>query len=131
MIKRKYILISVVIWIGAMHLTGCGNDSAKPPVGNVIISDTDSVESSMTEVETEVRTDTGANVSILLEEGEGAVETDTPMLSEESKSEAGEPEQSESESEADDKPKEVPQLPDTGRQLEDFVPEGWEILICH
>lgn len=35
--------------------------------------------------------------------------------------------QEEAEEEADDRPKEAPQLPETGRRLEDFVPEGWEI----
>ena len=39
-----------------------------------------------------------------------------------------EPEQQESEDEADDTSKEVPQLPRTGEKLEDFVPEGWELL---
>ena len=39
-----------------------------------------------------------------------------------------EPEQQESEDEADDTSKEVPQLPGTGKKLEDFVPEGWELL---
>lgn len=32
-----------------------------------------------------------------------------------------------SQSEADDAPKEAPQLPETGRGLADFVPDGWEI----
>ncbi len=38
------------------------------------------------------------------------------------------PSQSVSAKKADDTVKEVPRLPDTGRQLADFVPEGWEIL---
>lgn len=106
MIKRRTIFLSVVIGIGIIHLAGCKSDSAANPVETVTISDMDSVESSMAEVE-----------------------TDTAMLSEESQDEAEEePEQKESENEAEDTPKEVPLLPDTGKKFEDFVPEGWEIL---
>lgn len=38
------------------------------------------------------------------------------------------PEREEAEKEVDDMPKEAPQLPETGGRLEDFVPEGWELL---
>ncbi|MDE7247508.1 MAG: hypothetical protein K2N43_06445 [Lachnospiraceae bacterium] len=37
-------------------------------------------------------------------------------------------EQGTAENEVDDIPKEEPQLPNTGRQLADFIPEGWELL---
>lgn len=110
MLKRKHIFLSVIIGISIIFLTGCRGDSASDPMETVTISDTDSAESGMTEAE-----------------------TDTAALSEESRREAEEeaeeePEQEESEDETDDTPIEVPQLPDTGRQLEDFVPEGWELL---
>lgn len=108
MIKRRYLFLSVIIGIGLIHLTGCGSGSESDPVENTVISDMDSMESSMAEVE-----------------------EDTVMLSEESRSEAEEepePEQEESEDETDDTPQEVPQLSGTGSSLEDFVPEGWELL---
>lgn len=110
MLKRKHIFLSIVIVIGVIHLTGCKSGSASDPMESANIPDTDSAESGMTETE-----------------------TDTVVLSEENRSEAEEepeeePEQKEAEDEADDTHIEVPQLPDTGRQLADFVPEGWELL---
>ena len=110
MIRRRYLFLLVVIGVGIIHLTGCRSGYESNPIENVTISDTDSEENSMAEME-----------------------EDTSVLPEESQSEAEEepeqePEQEESEDEADDTPKEVPQLPDTGGQIEDFVPEGWELL---
>ena len=49
-------------------------------------------------------------------------------LSEGSQNEAEEEAEEETEQEAVDTSKEMPQLPDSGRQLADFVPEGWELL---
>ncbi len=110
MIKRRYLFLSVIIGIGIIHLTGCRGGSESDPVENVTISDMESEDNSMAEVE-----------------------EDTAMLPEESQSEAEEepeqePEQEESKDEADDTPREVPQLPITGSNLEDFVPEGWKLL---
>lgn len=110
MLKRKHIFLSVIIGISVIHLTGCRDDSALDSMENEIISDTDGAESDMTEVE-----------------------TDTVILSEKSQKETEEEpeeetEQKEAEDEAGDTPIEVPQLPDTGSQLADFVPEDWELL---
>lgn len=114
MIKRRYLFLLIIIGIGLMHLTGCRSGSESDPVENVTISDMESEDNSMAEVE-----------------------EDTAMLPEESQSEEKEeleekpeeePEQEESEDESDDTPREVPQLPETGSSLEDFVPEGWELL---
>lgn len=110
MIKRRYLFLLIIIGIGLMHLTGCRSGSESDPVENVTISDMESEDNSMAEVE-----------------------EDTAMLPEESQSEAEEEpeqelEQEESEDEADDTPREIPQLPGTGSSLEDFVPEGWKLL---
>ena len=106
MIKRKYVFWSVVIGISIMHLTGCRSGSASNPMPPLIVSDMNSVEGSMAEME-----------------------TDTVMLAEKSQGEVEEgPESQEAENETDDIPKEVSQLPGIGRQLDDFVPEGWELL---
>lgn len=110
MIKRRYLFLSIIIGIGIIHLTGCRSGSESNPVENTVISDMDSIENRMAEVE-----------------------EDTAMLPEESQSEVEEepeqePKQEESEDEADDTPREIPQLPGSGSSLEDFVPEGWEPL---
>lgn len=118
MIKRRYIFLAVIIGIGIIHLAGCGSGLASDPVEPVTISDEDSAEDGKAEAETDTAVDTSVDTSM-----------EISMLSEESRSEVeAEPEQKESGNEADDAPGEVLQLPSTGRQLEDFVPEGWEIL---
>ena len=48
MMKRKSIALSVLIGIGIIHLTGCGNDSVSEPMETVTISDTDNVEKGRT-----------------------------------------------------------------------------------
>lgn len=108
--KRSYIISIVVIEACIIFLTGCGSSSVSDSMETANISDTDREESGMTEVE-----------------------TDTAVLSEESQREAGKEseeklELEESENEADDTLITVPQLPDTGRRLADFIPEGWELL---
>ena len=110
MLKRKHIFLLAIMVACIIFLTGCGSNPASDPMETANISETDSEENGMTEVE-----------------------TDTALLSEESQKEPEEepkeePEQKEAEDEADDTPIEVPQLPDTGGQLADFVPEGWELL---
>ena len=110
MLKRKHIFLLAIMVACIIFLTGCGSSTASDPMETANISETDSEESGMTEVE-----------------------ADTAVLSEESQKEPEEgqeeeSEQEESEDETDDTPIEVPQLPDTGRQLADFVPEGWELL---
>lgn len=110
MFKRKHIFLLVIIEACIIFLIGCGSSPAADPIENANISEVDNAESDMAEVE-----------------------TDTAIVSEESQGEAEEeleeePEQKESEDDADDTSIEVPQLSDTGGQLADFVPEGWELL---
>lgn len=114
MIRRRYLFLSVIIGIGIIHLTGCRSGSESNLIENVTISDTESEENSMAEVE--------EDSAMLPEESQSEAEEEPEQEPEE------EPEQEESEDEADDTPREVPQLPGTGSSLEDFVPEGWELL---
>lgn len=114
MIKRRYLYLSVIIGIGLIHLTGCRSGSELNPIENVTISDIEVEENSMAEKE--------ADTAMLPEESQSVVEEEPEQKPEQ------EPEQEETEDEADDTPREVPQLPDTGSSLEDFVPEGWELL---
>ncbi len=105
MVKKKDIFLAVVIGMGIMCLTGCGIGFV-PNSTEDDMSDMDNVENSTTEAD-----------------------TDTAMPPDKSQSGAEEePEQDESENEADTTPKQVPQLPGTGRGPADFVPEGWELL---
>lgn len=118
--KRRNRFLLIIIGICIMQLTGCKGDSSSNLTEMVPISDLDSADSSMTKADTETDVDI---------ETDAETDTDTAMLSEENQEETGEElEQKESESEADGAAKEVPQLSDTGRRFEDFVPEGWEIL---
>lgn len=114
--KRNSVILSVIIGIGIIHLTGCGSDSASEPVETVTISDTDCVENSMEEAETDT--------AMLSEENRRETEEEPEEETEQKESEN----QKELEDEEDDTPIEIPQLPDTGGQLADFVPDGWELL---
>lgn len=104
--KRRYRWILVVMGINIMLLTGCKKDSPANSPEDIPTPEMESVESDMREEE-----------------------TDTAMVPEKSETEAEEEtEQKEPGREAEDTPKEVPQLPDTGGSVEDFVPEGWKLL---
>ena len=148
MVKRLYIFLSIIIGIGTIYLTGCGRDSgfAANTAENAAISDMGSADDSMTEGETdtamllEERQDGGEEKAESgkelepeeeLESGkelepEEELESGKEAESEERLESEKEPE--ESETKIDNAYKEAPQLPGTGRKLEDFVPEGWEIL---
>ena len=104
--KRKSIALSVIIGIGMIHLTGCGNGSASAPMENVTISDT----------------------VMLPEESQEETEAEQVEESEEEPEQKESEDQEELEDEAEDAPIEIPQLPGTGGQLADFVPDGWELL---
>ena len=196
MVRIRYIFLSVIIGISIMQLTGCGSTSASTSPEPATISDTDSVESDMTEVETDIAMLSEDSQSQTDVEAESAVEELTAHLVfmgvmsadmqvddgkraewimeeikeveiagiecyaldlrySEDEAANGEMagrlvgiyavskdgtvfyqynqaddiwEQDEAENEADNMPEERPQLPATGRQLADFVPEGWEIM---
>lgn len=110
MSKRKHIFLSIVIGISIIFLMGCGGGFASDPTETANISDMDNAESGMIETETDI--------VALSEESQSEVEEEPEE----------ETEQEESEDEADDSLVEVPQLPDSGSQLADFVPESWELL---
>lgn len=129
MVERRYALLTVIIGIGLISLTGCASSSAENQTDTAAISDTDQTESSVAEVETDT--------AMLPEESQDEAEEEAE------REEAGqeESEQEEPGSEAVDTGiealqlpekvkaiKEVPQLPETGGKLEDFVPEGWELM---
>ena len=104
--KRKSIALSVIIGIGIILLTGCGNDSASEPMENVPISDT----------------------VMLPEESQEETEAEQAEEAEEEPEQKESEDQEKLEDEADDAPIEIPQLSGTGGQLADFVPDGWELL---
>ncbi len=96
--RRKNLFISVLMVTGLVFLTGCGNDSAEN--------------------------------SFVENQAEDVAVSDTEETKNEFFALEGEnPDQEEEGSEINDSmPKEVPQLPETGAKLADFVPEGWELL---
>ncbi len=123
MAKRKQVFLLFLIGISIFHLAGCGNnpDSVEDPMENGAISDMGHAEDVLAEAETDT--------SILSEENQGRAAEEPETKDGEALDEEAEPEkEAELEKEADDTYKEIPQLPGTGRKLEDFVPEGWEIL---
>lgn len=137
MAKRKRVFLLFLIGISIFHLAGCGDkpDSVENPMENGAISDMGHAEDVMAGAETDT--------SMLSEENQGRAEEEPEAKGgealaeeaeaeetegEEAEAEDVEDEEAETEKGADDTYKEIPQLPGTGRKLEDFVPEGWEIL---
>ncbi len=134
---RKHILLSAIIGISMIHLAGCGSESdpAGNLTGNIAAADMESAESDMPETEAgtamlsaekqdETESQDGAKSQDETESQDGAEsqgETETQDRTEEQGQEESEPE-------TDERPKEAPHLPATGRELKDFVPEGWKIL---
>ncbi len=127
MVKRSDVPWRIVMGMCLICLTGCGSGSAENRTDTAAISDTDQTESSMAEA----KSDTAMPPEESQDKTEGEAEQEEP--------EQKVPEQEETGSEAantgiqllDEKVeaiKEVPQLPETGGKLEDFVPEGWELL---
>lgn len=117
--KRYYIFISIVMGMELFLLTGCQDRSAGRQEGHVAISDADGAAGGAPAPETDLSEENGGNA----EEEAGQEERNREEDAEgEEKAEQGE-----AESEPDDMPKEAPPLPETGGQLADFVPEGWEV----
>lgn len=101
-----------------MHLAGCGNGSAAGQV---------ECENEAEEEAAQAGCENGVEEEAAQVECENEAEEELAQAGCENGAE-GESELEESGNEVDDTPKEVPQLAETGKQLEDFVPEGWELL---
>lgn len=122
--RRSTIIFAMIIGMGIPAFTGCGSAHVSNHAKTGEISETEIAADNMTDADA-AKPDTAA----------AAVkpESDTAALSGENgeKAEADakdeKQEQSEAVNETGDSPKEAPQLPETGRQLADFVPEGWEV----
>ncbi|MDE7477402.1 MAG: hypothetical protein K2M91_05555 [Lachnospiraceae bacterium] len=105
MAKRKYIFLSIIIGISGISLMGCRRDAVSYLTEEEAgIFGTDSIENSMAEADTDT------------------------ALSENDLTETEASEQGQSENETEVISERTPQLPNTGRKLDDFVPEGWSIL---
>lgn len=118
--KRNTIFISVIMGMELLLLTGCEGRFVEKQEDSIVISDADEAAGGVTETDASVLSEKSR-----VEAGDDAGQTDQGV-----KEDAEQEEESElgaSESEADDTPKEAPQLPETGRQPADFVPDGWEI----
>lgn len=136
-IKRKCILISAAMGMGTLLLTGCGSDLAGRQADNAAVVDTDETENGAagTEENTAATTESG-NSGLRGESAdwpeENVEQTDQGQKGdagqEETDQDAGQEEKTEQdETETDDTPKEALRLPETGRRIEDFVPDGWEL----
>ena len=136
-LKSKHIFLSAIIGISMMHLAGCGSESgpAANLTENVAAADMESAESDMPKVETDTAM-LSAEKQVETEnrdemEGQDEMESQDGAESQgetETQDRTEEQGQEESEPEMDERPKEAPYLPATGRELKDFVPEGWDIL---
>lgn len=112
--KRNAKILSSIVFI--LLLTGCRGGSIENQTNQTAVSDTDEITSGAEGTD-------GDTVKAEAETDAAAAKSENPALSDESAQQAVQ-----DEPEADDSPKEVPQLPETGRRIEDFVPDGWEIL---
>lgn len=125
--KRKNLFLSVLIGAVFLFQTGCGNgsdeeSSAENLTEDAAVFDTEEEDIAMTEAEKENSALEGDRQD---QEKEAGEEEEAGEAKEEIQGESGK----EAGSEIDESiPKEVPQLPETGAKLADFVPEGWELL---
>lgn len=119
---RKAIFLSAAVSISLLHFTACNGVLAVKPMESKIFT------TSETNGSERGAADAGSESAALPEEIQGETE-EIQVETKEFQGEPGEKEEGiESNSEADDGSQGVPRLPDTGRRLEDFVPDGWEIL---
>lgn len=138
--KRKVIFWAVL----ALVLGGCGDGSLERKVDRAAVSDTGKTENGTGE--SSGKTEPGQDATALPGEDAAQAEEDAAL---EDQAQAGDAKQAEEleqgksdeqgedaeraetaeqgENVADHTPKEAPQLPETGRQLTDFVPFGWEL----
>ena len=135
--KRNTIILSAIA--GTLFLTACGGGSVGRQADNAIVADTDETENGMAGTEENTAAAEPGN-SVL--PGESADQTEeNAAQADQSQKEGAEQEESDQdadekkkkksekdETETDDTPKKAPQLPKTGRQIEDFVPDGWELF---
>ncbi len=131
--NAKHLFLTIIIGIGVINLTGCGDGLEKKPTEIIITSAKNSAESSMREIRSSIE-EAETDTAVLSEESQDETEKE-PEEESEGKTEkepeeesAKESEQEESGNETVYQPAEAPLLPETGGQLEDFVPEGWEVL---
>lgn len=120
--KRKCIILSGVMGMGILLLTGCGRDAAGKQGETGAVSDTSEEEDSTEGMQTDFAALSGES----REQAESDAGQTEPGQREDTEQEE-KTKQSESETEVEDTPKEAPQLPETGSQITDFVPEGWEL----
>lgn len=124
--RRNAIILSAIAPI--LLLAGCTGGSIESQTDQAAVSDTDKTKDDAVETETDAAAAEQEN-SVLPDESAEQTEENAVQeagipgegAGQEEKSEQGDPE-------TDDAPKEAPLLPETGRQLTDFVPDGWEIL---
>lgn len=130
--KGKYIFLSVVIGTGILYLTGCRSASvtnrteasATSNTDAAILEDaeTENVQADIEDVEADTDLLTGKSTLLTEESRDGGVKGAEQEAPENEADDMAKEDKSE-----EDMPKEAPQLPGTGRQLEDFVPKGWQI----
>lgn len=133
---RKAIFLSAAVSISILHFTACDGVLAVKPMESKIFttSETNSSESGAADVGSESTTlpEEIQDETKEIQSGTKEIQGETEEIQVETKEFQGEPgekeEGIESNSEAGDGPQGVPRLPGTGRRLEDFVPDGWEIL---
>ncbi len=135
--KRNTIFLSAIA--GTLLLTACGGGSVGRQADNAIVADTDETENGMAGTEENTAAAEPGN-SVLPGESADQTEENAAQADQSQKegaeqeesdqdADAGQGEKSEKdETETDDTPKKAPQLPKTGRQIEDFVPDGWELF---
>lgn len=144
--KRNTIFLSAIA--GTLLLTACGGGSVGRQADNAIVSDTDETENGMAGTERNVAAGETENCALPDERteqteenavqeagfpGEGAEQVDRGQ--EENATQGDQDTDAELEvkpeqggPETDGSPKEAPRLPETGGQLMDFVPDGWELF---
>ena len=133
---RKAIFLSAAVSISILHFTACDGVLAVKPMESKIFttSETNGSESGAADVGSESTTlpEEIQDETKEIQSGTKEIQGETEEIQVETKEFQGEPgekeEGIESNSEAGDGSQGVPRLPDTGRRLEDFVPDGWEIL---
>lgn len=103
--RRNAVVSAVIMGMCILVLTGCQEDAAQNQVEPAPVSETD----------------VAAGGGDLTQRGIAATE-----ISAEAAASSGE-DQEASESETDNSMKEAPRLPESGRRLADFVPEGWQV----
>lgn len=127
--RRNAVVSAVIMGMCTLALTGCQEGAVQNQVEQAPVSETDEAAGGGDLTQGDIAaTEISAEAAASSGENQDQGEKDAGQANQGQEKEPEEKaEQEESEGKSDNSMKEAPRLPESGRRLADFVPEGWQV----